>query len=266
MSETEKHDQSSEYSIVEFRREQYAVHAHSLKHAAVELGPALFDSALTNALLVIVAHDHTSGENACRDPKGRTRSASSLIKVMREITISGNGDYRVSDASPSFPQGTIVSLDDLMEGLSMTQPVRHGKEGGSKIVPSGAVQALLDLDHHPALGDLLQREADSHQVKMAEWDAGERRRALEYLEFLEDEEIERRINEATKTNELIMYFESLQDPLEWCPVCECKALLVNGRVEFDVPFGMCFVCSYKRIPEDAEREAFERVMDWDADD
>ncbi|MFE6384759.1 hypothetical protein [Nocardiopsis dassonvillei] len=253
-----------------FRSRQYALHAHALKMGSISAGSALFDAALTNGLLAIVAHDSVEKEKACRNGSGRTLPASSLLLRLKGMPKCTDGDlYLVRDPDDIFPSGVNVSLEIFKDALEATQGVRHGR-GGNPVVAAEAVQALLDLDLHPSLGTISEEEANHSEARALEKAAEEAGRASAYLYFIseiDEGEIERRLLAVTEGQ----HNSRGNDPeegfdLEECPVCWQESLVVKGREMYDMPFGDCYVCSYELTQDEANFNSFRRWVEEHADE
>lgn len=115
------------------RRSRYGMSALAVFDPKVPPeGP--YDEAVTNGLLVIVAHEFPGKDFK----KGRARSASQLLDDVLE---------------PHDTEG--VDVLRLREGIELTQGFRHGRahEEWVTIGPQH-VQAMMDLDTHPSLNVL----------------------------------------------------------------------------------------------------------------
>lgn len=101
----------------------------------------LFDTAITNALLAIVANDSPGAEV---DNRGRTLPATALLQLA--------GTSSAIDLSS-------VDVARLREGLDLTQPSRHGRADDEfAVVRPDHLASLEDLDRHAALGFLVIAE------------------------------------------------------------------------------------------------------------
>lgn len=122
------------------RQARYALNLAVLAHDSVPPeGP--FDVALTNGLLAIVANNHP---DAVISKGGRTLSARELMPV-----------------AVSF--GLQLDQDTLLEGLDLTQPLRHGRADDEWIRLSRRhVEALGELDEFEGLQVL--HYTDAHQT------------------------------------------------------------------------------------------------------
>lgn len=121
------------------RRLRYGLNVVALERDLVSPeGP--FDVALTNGLAAIVALDHPGAE---KDQRGRMLSASALLGVLED-------------------RGEALDYPALREALDITQPLRHGRADDEYLMPvQQHLEALIDLDAHPALLVLEQARATS---------------------------------------------------------------------------------------------------------
>jgi hypothetical protein len=125
------------------RRVRYATNTLALIEGGRTPPEGLFDTAATNGLLAIVA-DQWPGEEVGKD--GRTKPASALLKLLE--------DRGLLDA---FADGA-----SLREGLDLTQPARHGRDDDEfEGLTQLHIDALVELDNHPALSFLDVAEGES---------------------------------------------------------------------------------------------------------
>lgn len=218
---------------------------------------AVFDMALTNGLVAIVASDWP-GEVAVGK---HVKSARALLEVVEAHCGLDASD--VATITSSDGTTTSVAVADFREALDRTKPVRHGSGGDGRVTPA-EVEALRDLDHHPALRRLLDVSADRRSARAIASDAAERGRAYDYLRSLSDDEIERRVPLAREDAPF-----DPKDFLEWnepqeCPVCWQEALVVDAVDDYGhgIGSGTCVVCSYRRsramVDEMSLDEEFQR--------
>lgn len=115
------------------RRVEYARNVHALRG---ERPPreSLFDTAVTNALVAIVAYLWPGEE---RDWNGRNKPATELLRLIE---------------SREDPRTEEIDVTTLMEGVLRAQPFRHGRADDEEDGLLGHhIDALEALDEHPAL-------------------------------------------------------------------------------------------------------------------
>ncbi len=214
--------------------------------------PALFDAAVTNGLVAIVAHEWP-GEEVEPGKKGRMLSANSLLKLIDEKARSG---IELSDAATRVA-GNIGVLRRTVTELA---PARHGS-GGWAFVHPDAVEALRDLDQHPALLVLGMFEGDEREAQDLARDADARASAESYLALLSEDEIARRVANLDDA----LPFDPKEraasfDPQE-CDVCGQETLVVTSIDPHGVGVGVgtCFVCGYHRREPAATLDARHRI-------
>jgi hypothetical protein len=256
-------------ALREARARQYAVCSYALRHDRVQDGAeAIFDQALTNGLVAIVAHTWP-GEEVRR--RGAMKSASELLDVIEQHgTSDDDGAVRVPDDpdGPEFEDDPIwgrvenfatVDVPALRDALDVTQAIRHARpDGDDAVLSERHIEALTGLDRHAALFGISDELVERAQAGIAGRDAAERTRAGAYYRALGDEERQRReaIDYAAE------YAWETQDDrtvVDECPVCENRALVapaLDGVIE-EIGIGFCFVCSYHRTQEVAIEQAHE---------
>jgi hypothetical protein len=246
------------------RARQYALCTLALSHDWEGPGvEGIFDQALTNGLAAIVA---TFGEGLESRDDGQTLSAASLLKVIQDHGEDA-GDGVVHVVHPPNPLVDMVTwLGDeaprnftrvrvrvLHAAIVATQRIRHARDTGQDPVPSltqEAVQALAELDYHPALSTVTDEMRDQYELNVEAADRAAQGRAHAYLELVEEwdeEELERRaaIDYPAYSGG---YKDEEMTTVEECPVCGNFALVAAFRDSWldEVGIGQCVVCSYKR--------------------
>ncbi|WP_103534743.1 hypothetical protein [Streptomyces sp. SM11] len=234
--------------------------AYQYAHCTVVLGAdhevpgceAIFDQALSNGLLAIVAAQWPGEE---RDPKGSwMRSAKQLLTVIEEKTdAQPDGTRLIPWTDHGDSEGIRVDTDTLREGVTKTQAPRHGRGPGT--LERSHVDALLTLDRHPALRRITEVASDGLWIKAEVRDRYDRDRAQAYLEFLGGDEAQAR---AERAPELVEYPHPKHNPdregseLECCAVCEYESFKLDYPTEIpDTGSGACLVCSYARSSDTA---------------
>ncbi|QGN46377.1 hypothetical protein GKC29_05710 [Micromonospora sp. WMMC415] len=230
-------------------REEYAQNTLALSLGLERPGaPALFDAAVTNGLVAIVAHEWP-GEEVAPNSNGYMRPASALLNL---IGSKAAGDAEISSAAKRIAG----EVDVLRKAVKDLAPVRHGRGGWAFVHPS-AVHALRELDRHPALSVLSSYEADDHEAQDLARDADARAFAETYLTLLSEEEVARRVadlDEALPSH--LKERASGFNPQE-CDVCQNDTLVVSSIDPYGVGvgIGVCFVCGYQRGEAAARLEA-----------
>lgn len=222
----------------------------------------LFNTSLTHGLLAIAAV--TIDGHPARLP-GRQRSASALLKDLVAafgetdgVCMVPTGETDVSNPFGVFgddykpPAAIAVRAHLLTQALKVADAARHGSGTEGKLTEEH-VAALEELDAHPALRSIGDARRDRDWSNGAVADSHELGRAADYLEFLPDDEIERRVEQASSSPAAPDYFDAaaIQD----CPVCGYETLIPTGSDEmgYGITAGTCFVCSYVRS-DDAAHE------------
>jgi hypothetical protein len=263
------------------RARQYAVCTYALGYDRVTDGAeGIFDQALTNGLAAIVAHSWPGAEHDGR----RMLSASKLLDVIEHHgKRTGAGVVRVLHdpegtewislpfADEPAPNFTAVHVETLRDALEATQAIRHARisdEEPARAILREHVDALGELDHHPALFALSDEMIDRAEITAEKLDARERARAAAYYHTLGDDERERRRD----LDFLSLYDRQGHAPrreIELCPVCGTFALICE---EFEslldaIGIGTCVVCSYARSRDVADQlardEHVRRMMEGD---
>jgi hypothetical protein len=253
-------------AIQEQRARQFATCTYALRHDRVTDGAeGVFDQALTNGLAAIVAHSWPGAE---LDGE-RVRSASGLLGVIKEGGKSvGKGVFRVlhDPEGPEWvefpfddepvPNFTTVDVDTLTDALTTTHAIRHARDSGKRsvtLLTEAHMEALHELDYHPALFALTDEEIDRAEQRVIYRDRVELDRAADYYRILSLEERARRDGVDYET-EFAWQTKDDRCEVEICPVCANRSLVAH---EFDgyldeIGIGVCIVCSYTRTRTVAE--------------
>ncbi|WHX20932.1 hypothetical protein QFW82_29785 [Streptomyces malaysiensis subsp. malaysiensis] len=233
------------------RAEQYGRLAAVLeKDHEVPGAAAIFDQALSCGLAAIVAHEWP-GEELKKNAD--VKSARFLLDVVKT-----KAEECPDRAGVRILRGSDGSLDvrieckTLVEAIDHTAAIRHARGVGELKRPH--VDALLELDAHDALLQVLDEQRESDWVKEEIRQRHDRMRASDYLELIGEEEAERR---AKAAEDFVVISPGDVDDgaaLDTCPVCGWEALAVSGIDPFGagVGSGACFVCSYVRSVVEAE--------------
>jgi hypothetical protein len=228
---------------------------------------ALFDQALTNGLLVI-ATSYIPGHPA-GDPKKKQPSASAwLTQLSKQAGVTdGVAQLPTGKRAQEFDEQIGLRYLDheelvplyvkqLRDALRRTQAARHGRGPGEQVRPED-VAALLALDAHPALGALVNHYLDRDWRRAQIADRSEQARAADYLDLLDEDEVDRRANHSA----LALASMTSEDDMEPqdCSVCGRTALLSSGGDDFGygITAGTCLVCSYRR----SDRIAYDLGVD-----
>jgi hypothetical protein len=202
---------------------------------------ALFDIALTTALVAMVSHDWPEAMPAT----GRVPSARHLLKLIEDR--AGVDAVGVAWLAGYYGDTVPVPVTALCAALDRTQPVRHGRGGDGSLLEA-EVDALQGLDRHPALGMLTSTGYDKMSDRALRDDAVERARAADFAAGLDDAEMARRVELASADAPC-----SPKDLLDWappqeCPVCGQESLAVERTDDFGhgIGAGTCSVCTYRR--------------------
>lgn len=252
------------------RAVQYAVCTFALDLDHVTDGAeGVFDQALTNGLAAIVAHEWP-GEELRKT--GGTLFARALLGVIAERgQVAEDGTVRIlrldepewiespfdDDPIPTFTSVHVATLEDALDA---TQALRHARDGGDNVagLTNDHLEALRDLDDHPALFALDEQVIDRAEEGVDAAKAVESSRSADYWWALEDEERGRR----RTINYTERYAWETQDSrceVDRCPVCWTEALVAS---EFDsylgeIGIGMCIACSYARTRDVADDAAMD---------
>ncbi|MEU6845489.1 hypothetical protein ABZ930_26775 [Streptomyces sp. NPDC046716] len=233
----------------------------------------IFDQALSNALAAIVAAEWP-GEEA--DSRGRVHFARKLLKVIRDkiprdpatglcVIPDPHADIRSRwDLGAPLPDGfwdIRIDVDLLTHALDVSGLARHGS--GTGRLQHRHVQALLALDHHPALGALGEAKSDHDLWQALDEDARSADQARSLIELIGDEEVRRRAASAENPNAYHPEHNPDGHTFEQCPVCGYETFCVEGRDMWGrVGIGQCVVCSYVRGSVVADQEGFGEHVAW----
>ncbi|MFB8441183.1 hypothetical protein ACFC7A_19270 [Streptomyces niveus] len=265
------------------RAETYAQSTADLELAATAAAAAgAFDTALTNGLAAIVAHEWP----AQLASNGRIKSAAALLKVVEEadeapVDPAQAGVFVLPDPEPDKPAAapvgvpwpwvedfselpaldTRIDVETLRDGLRRTQPVRHAR--GSGTLERRHIDALLALDDHPALRCLSSEHADRAWEESRDADAHSQARAAALLLRIGDKEAARRAEAAAELHEP---YHPKHNPdglaLQDCPVCGYESFSPEHGDDYgmDVGVGQCLVCHYERSAQTAADEAEAQIF------
>lgn len=242
------------------RRYEYARCAAVLdENHEVPGAAALFDQALTNGLIEIVATEWPGSES---ERNGHMKSARGLLGIIEDkAAMSAPGIYSINRPDGFGP----VSVDSscLKAALYVSQPVRHGRVvASSGTLDRKHIAALLALDDHPALMVLSGEYSDQHWRKAQVLDLQLQDHAFRYLALIGDEEAERRVN---TVDEYLPFDPGGEGEAEaqTCPVCNYETLVASSfdNYGYRVGVGQCIVCSYEKSSDVAENEALS--LEWE---
>lgn len=266
------------------RAETYAKCTTDLELAPTAAAAAgAFDTALTNGLAAIVAHEWPT---QLAYPDGRIKSASALLKVVEEAEKAApdprqTGVFVLPDPEPDKPDAapagtpwpwvenfpplppldTRIDVETLRDGLRRTQPVRHAS--GTGALERRHIDALLALDDHIALRCLSSEHAARAWEEASDADAHSRARAAALLLRIGDEEAARRAEAAAGLHEP---YHPKHNPegldLQYCPVCGYESFSSDHQDDhgMGVGVGQCLVCHYERTADTAEEEAQAQIF------
>jgi hypothetical protein len=259
------------------RRDLYAEGAAVLDEDCHVVGAeALFDQALTNGLLAIAA-DYIPGHPAA-DATKKQPSASVLLTQLGDQAgvIEGVAQIPTGRRAHEIDERTGILealdhdefvplyVDQLRDALQRTQAARHGRGPGEQVTPED-VQALLELDIHPALGVLVNHYMDRDWRRAQVADRTEQARAADYLDLLDEEEVNRRTQHAA-----LIWDPHPGDPYvepQECPVCDRQTLQSTDGDAFGygITAGTCLVCSYRRSDRIADDLVMQLRLRWASD-
>jgi hypothetical protein len=247
----------------EHRKRQYAIHTLALGDGDAPGAASLFDTALTNGMLAVVAAEWPGEELQGR----ATLSASKLIDLV--ISKTGTSDWFIAldDGLPlpkSTPRRITVDLGLLRQTLTQTQPVRHGRPGGTEVVGQAVVLALRHLDEHYALGVLHEENINQAEVTAAGVRAFETLRVARYIDLVGDEELERRAQQAKDALPCDPKERSVHLGLGDCPMCGYVSLVVEAELRYGTQLGTCVACSFVHTEEISDDEEFSRMLEYHA--
>ncbi|WP_158853146.1 hypothetical protein [Saccharothrix deserti] len=251
--------------VQQHRQRQYAIHTVALGDGAVPGAASLFDTALTNGLLAIVASDWP-GEELWTNQQ--TKPASKLIQLVKSKIDSDQWLIAVLEPLPFPPDEPAirveVDLTALCRAVDDTQPIRHGRDGGTEALLEEAVKALRGLDMHPALGVLSDAHASESEIAAATAAAAEYDRVATYIELVGEDEIAKRAarSEDALPSDPKERYDSLG--LGWCDMCGHNSLVISQVLRYGSEIGTCFACSYvvtEEMVDDSEFYAMLRSHD-----
>jgi hypothetical protein len=241
------------------RARQYAVCTYALDYDHVTDGAeGVFDQALTNGLAAIVAHEWPGAEL----DRSKIRSAAGLLNVLeKRASVAGDGTLRV--LRPGEPEWEVVPWDDepmpnfttidivtLRSAISTTQAIRHARDSAevaSTSITESQIEALRNLDNHPALYALTDEMIDRAELSITAEDAAERARARRYWDAIGSDERERR-DAFDYVEAYAWQGEISRGEVEECPACAQEALVAEEFDSFldEIGIGTCVACSYNR--------------------
>jgi hypothetical protein len=204
------------------RRVRYASNTLALQNNSLP-SEGLYDAALTNGLIAIVASDWP-GEQIKNENTGMTKSASELLTFIEDM-----GGY------------TYLKASVLRDGLRLTQPVRHGRADDEfAVLQQAHLNALELLDKHPDLSflDTARGKTIDECFRLAFLDVTESELPFDPKDRLE-----------------------VPEP-EICPECCRSTFLPIGWDAFGgtMTSGECLACGYRRSDEDAWEQAVDDAV------
>jgi hypothetical protein len=226
---------------------------------------AMFNQALSNALVAIVTHhwpDRVHKKN------GNVKSAADLLAIINSEARK-QGNMRVLEGQQHGHRWrTAIATKVLAEGVRRSDPIRHGKVGGSRL-ELRHVDALRKLDTHPSLRKVGESLNDEHWVRMMSSDREARKRAMLYVLSLSEDEWDRR-QTPSYIEEYLPFSpkeQSMSLGVAECPVCELETLVVEEIDMFGlgIASGTCRACGYTRTPDVAEDEAIAEKIAFEID-
>ena len=248
--------------VEQYRQRQYAVHTLALGDGDVPGAASLFDSALTNGLLAIVAKAWP-GEDTHND---RTLSAKLLVDLI--ISKTGTSDWLIAEYEGLLFDETRVRVEVdlhlLRQALAETQPVRHGRAGGTEVIDKAVVRALRSLDAHDALSVLTDMHIDQAEVAAATVRAVEGQRVARYIDLIGYAEVDRRAERAADVLPIDPKERSAHLGLGDCPMCGRESLVVEGELDYGTQLGTCVACSFVYTEEMADDAELRRMLDYHA--
>ncbi|SDL17955.1 hypothetical protein SAMN04488074_109208 [Lentzea albidocapillata subsp. violacea] len=283
-------------SIEFYRSYHYSRCAYVVKKSRDVAGvEALYDTALNNGLAAIVASawpgDELSGKQvkaakglldvlsekakngSTTDPtekldRYRVRVVGISVDSAGVITLTVSRWSAVDEPKPSqiphwdsYPPHDVVKIDTvtLRAAIEIVYPVRHGRLSKGELNISH-VEALVALSEHPILGGFLNEEIDDQLLTEHARDAWLQGSAADYVTFLGDEEVARRIETADDYLPFDPKDRLTSEPLQECPVCWNDTMVCGSSDVFGMGIGAgtCVVCGYTRSAAIADDEA----MNW----
>lgn len=184
-----------------------------------------FEEALSNGLAAIVSYECAGSEY---DQNGKVLSPSKLLEHLTRL--------EVIDEEESLL---------LSEAIKETQKLRHARAQDEWLQTNPRhLQALVDLDSHPALSVLDRAKTSSYEELV--------------LALYQDE-----VDDALPIRPKDRYV--MPDP-EQCPECLRITLMGDGFDDFGVGLAagaVCIACGYERTVEHEMEDAFRRLIDRD---
>jgi hypothetical protein len=259
------------------RARQYTLCTYALEHGRRDGAEAIFDQALTNGLAAMVADTWPGAE---LDGTWMLPARELLELIQQRGKVDAHGHVRIphDPDGPEFidhpacgpePNFTTVRAAELLNGLIITQAIRHARADGldsTKILTTEHIGALAELGSHPvfreASSTINDEHDEGHREGIRNRDHVERQRAAAYYEELDAEERTRR-EEIDYSEEHHWATKRGRSAVEHCPVCNSRALVVRlfDRFTDEIGIGACHVCSYRRTAEVAEEHGFELDLD-----
>lgn len=236
------------------RRKIYAACTAALLEDSSIPGEGTFDAALTNGLLAIASVAILGHKSA--NSSGFMPPASKVLDdLVAEFGATagvvdvptGEEAHDLNDVGMLVGDGNEpkvpINVDQLREALKRTQPTRHGS-GPDEQLEDADLQALTELDAHPALRCLGDRQNDLTWTRGDINDDFEMDRAVEFMRLLDEEDIEARVGAAERYAPDYDDGRQMQD----CPVCGYQTLVPTGGDGFGYgnTSGTCVVCTYRR--------------------
>ena len=229
-------------------------------------GPALFDAAVTNGLVAIVA-THWPEEVMERRSNGtpsetRLKAAAQLLDVLDAKLDEDAKGRRILTTRTSVLHIDTLALRAAIQRLA---PLRHGR-GSDRTIYTREHDALDELARHPELRIVDAERQDARELEAIGSDADDQARAGSYFEMLSVEEVARRVSAAEDLRPIDPKKRYEAHSPQFCPVCEQMTLIVRSTdsLGMGIGTGTCFVCSYDRGELTAELEA--RHEAWLAND
>lgn len=238
-------------------------------------GAALFDTALNNALVAIVAHRWPGDEF---ERRGLVRAARGLLTIIEERgRASSPGVVELPDLDsppegaefmgPLLPKPAVVQFDTLRNAIKIAEVPRHARPQDRRPLQPAHIEALAALNDDAALRVSFAEDVDEIEERVTIADAEERRRARAYFEMLSLDEQERR-EECDYVEQYTEVEDDVRTEPEDCPVCGLQALVAAGFDSYvgEFAWGTCAACSYSKAFEVADFEGRDEAIDRAAND
>ena len=241
-------------SLNPHRRKIYAACTAALLEETSIPGEGTFDAALTNGLLAIASVAIPGHKSA--NTTGFMPPASTVLDDLIAEFGATSGVVEVPTGEEANDLSNIgiliglghelkvpINVDQLREALKRTQPTRHGS-GPDEQLTAADVQALAELDAHPALRCLGDLQNDLAWTRGDINNDFEMDRAVEFMRLLDEDDIEARVEAAERYAPGYDDGRQMQD----CPVCGHQTLVPTGGDGFGYGHtaGTCVVCTYRR--------------------